>query len=382
MNTEQGERRVPPPPVAPPKPAAPPRPATPPRPGAPLESERTPGPAAKSTATAAAPPRRPAPAAASPTPATPPRPTAPPRRTVEVLAPPRPATPPRPAGSPDPAAGRADGPGALDDDASPPTLLLRPIGARRRTARLVAPVACLVLGTGLLGGAAAGAWLTDDTDRGATSQAAFEEARSLWRDVPVDQLFPRQLTGREAGPGGSDRLWNRIAVAPDAGCGEAFDTLLAETLAAVGCERLVRATYVDETETSVTTVGLLFTRGEAADMRALHDRFDVEALEQRPDLIPGAYGPAGTLAEDFGDEQRAAWTVRVLGDLPVVVYAVTGFVDGRTITDPQPAAEATEEGQDSTVALAGLGHDAEGIADRVQAGLRDAADGADGEETP
>ena len=288
--------------------------------------------------------------------------------------------PPKPADLP----GVAEASDVPDDDASPPTLLLRPVGARRRTLRLVAPVACLVLGTGLLGGAAAGAWLTDDADQGPTSQAAFEEGRSLWRDVPVGQLFPSRITGREAGPGGADRLWYRIAVAPDDDCAGAFDPLLGEALAAVGCQRLVRATYVDETETNVTTVGLLFTRGEAADMRALRERFDAEALDERPDLMPGTYGPAGTLAEDFGDEQRASWTIRVLTDLPVVVYAVTGFVDGRTVADPQPAAEATEEGQDTTAALAGLGHDAEGIADRVQAGLRDGADaeGAEGEETP
>jgi hypothetical protein len=301
--------------------------------------------------------------------------------------PPRPTAPPRPARPPFVAAG-------TDEDA-PPTLLLRPVtgppaGPLRRliagplhlvrapgrsgSGTLVAPLLCLVLGAGLLGGSAAGAWLTDNGGAGASGPAAYEAGRSLWRDVPVDGIFPAELTGEGAGPGGADRRWLRVAVAPDSGCAEAFDPLLADALAPVGCHRLVRATYLDETETSVTTVGLLFTKAEAGDMRALRERFGTEELGERPDLMPGGYGPAGTLAEGFGDEQRASWTVRVMTDIPVVVYAVTGFADGRAVTDPEPAAEATAVGAETTVALAGLGHDAEGIADRVESGLRRSAD--------
>ncbi|MGP4110870.1 hypothetical protein ACTWP5_08130 [Streptomyces sp. 4N509B] len=246
--------------------------------------------------------------------------------------------------------------------------------------RLVAPVACLVLGAGLLGGAAAGSWLTDDGDD-ASALAAYEEGRSLWREVPVDELFPPELTGENAGPGGADRRWIRLGVAPDSGCRDAFDPLLAEVLATVGCHRLVRATYADETQTSVTTVGLLFTSGEAADMTALRERFRTEGLAERSDLMPRAHAVPGTAARDFGDEQRVTWTVRVLTGVPVVVYAVTGFADGRTDTEPQPAPQAVLEGQETTVALSGLGHDADGVADRVQSGLLRAADSTVEEST-
>jgi hypothetical protein len=238
----------------------------------------------------------------------------------------------------------------------------------------VAPAICLVLGTGLLSGSAAGAWLTDNGGEGTSGEAAYDAGRSLWRDVPVDELFPPELTGAGAGPGGADRRWLRAAVAPEGGCAEALDPLLAEALAPVGCHRLVRATYLDETETSVTTVGLLFTQAEADGMRALRERFGTEELDERPDLMPRGYAPSATPAEGFGDEQRASWTVRVMTGIPVVVYAVTGFADGRTVTDPEPAADATAEGAETTVALAGLGHDAEGIADRVESGLRRSAD--------
>ncbi|MDC7339863.1 hypothetical protein PQR15_29615 [Streptomyces lydicus] len=40
---------------------------------------------------------------------------------------------------------------------------------------------------------------------------------------PVDTLFPRTVNGLGVGPGGADRTWTRIAVAPDSGCADAYD---------------------------------------------------------------------------------------------------------------------------------------------------------------
>ncbi|OEU89510.1 hypothetical protein DB35_20965 [Streptomyces abyssalis] len=259
----------------------------------------------------------------------------------------------------------------------PPTWQLRPIRDERvhsRPApRTVAAAVCLVLGVGLLGGAAAGTWLTGDTGEQTVTEGSFDEMRAAWHNNSVDDLFPRVLEGRGAGPGGADRRWLRVGVAPDSNCRGAFDPLLAKALSPVGCSRLVRATYADETTSSVTTVGLLFTRSESAGMRALRKRFAVENLSERTDLMPRPYGSRGTVSADFGDAQRASWTMRVLSDAPVVVYAVSGFADGRVVSDPQPAAEATEKGETSAAAQAGLGHDAQGIADRIERRLRDAA---------
>jgi hypothetical protein len=86
--------------------------------------------------------------------------------------------------------------------------------------------------------------------------------------------------------------------------------------------------------------------------------------------MPRPYAARGTAAARFGDAQRASWTIRPLTDAPVVVYAVSGFADGRTVSEPQPASEAVVEGQTTAPAQAGLGHDARGIADRVERGLR------------
>jgi hypothetical protein len=181
----------------------------------------------------------------------------------------------------------------------------------------------------------------------------------------VDTLFPRTLDGAGAGPGGADRVWTRIAVAPDSACAPALDPLLAQTLRPVGCLRTLRATYTDATTSSLTTVGMIFTQGDAQAMRALAARFTADGLAERADLMPRTLPAEGTAAAGFGDAQRATWTVNVLTEAPVVVYAVSGFADGRTVTDPQPADEAKADGQTTAPAQAGLGHEADGVADRI-----------------
>ncbi|SOD44155.1 hypothetical protein SAMN06272727_1442 [Streptomyces sp. Ag82_G6-1] len=292
----------------------------------------------------------------------------------------RPATPPRPAHqppvpsapvTPDPALSWSatrplvsfGEPEGYDGDARP-----RPLG-RRGASQAAAAAVCLVLGLGLISGAVTGSWLVGDSGAEG-SPSSFAAAGSLWHSVPVDQLFPPTVQGRGAGPGGADRTWTRIAVAPDSGCKDAFDPLLRKALAPVGCERLLRATYTDATESYVTTVGLLFTTADAPGMTALANRFRKERLDRRSDLMPLPYAAKGTPAAGFGAPQRASWTVSVLTEAPVVVYAVSGWADGRTVDDPQPAGDAVEADATTAAAQAGLGNEAQGLADRVERDFR------------
>ncbi|WP_326670154.1 hypothetical protein [Streptomyces canus] len=235
--------------------------------------------------------------------------------------------------------------------------------------RIAAVAACAVLGLGLIGGAVTGSWLIGDSgDEGGGDR--FAQAGELWHSVPVDQLFPPTVDGQGAGPGGADRTWTRIAVAPDSGCTNAFDPLLRKALAPVGCERLLRATYTDATQSYVTTVGLLFTDADATAMRDLDTRFTREGLADRTDLMPLPYAAKNTLAADFGAAQRASWTISVLTDAPVVAFAVSGWADGRTVDTPEPAEKAMESGDTTPAAQAGLGNEAQGLADRVERALR------------
>ncbi|MEV7232683.1 hypothetical protein AB0N06_01385 [Streptomyces sp. NPDC051020] len=249
------------------------------------------------------------------------------------------------------------------------TTRLRPVPTRH-PARAAAAAACVVLGLGLIGGAVTGAYLTSESSADPVARDPYVTGRTAWRDIPVDTLFPRTLKGEGAGPGGADRVWTRIGVAPDSGCTSGLDPLLLKTLRPVGCERLLRATYADATSSSVTTVGMVFTEGGTDEMRALSTRFTDQHLDIRTDLMPRTYAVKDTAAAGFGDGQRATWTVHVLTEVPVVVFAVSGFADGRTVTHPQPVAKALAADSTAAVAQAGLGHEAKGIADRIERGLR------------
>ncbi|MFD7067329.1 hypothetical protein ACFV97_08835 [Streptomyces sp. NPDC059913] len=387
MSTEAQRAPVPPRPTTPsessgPPPRTPPVPAAdppaPPSPAAPPSAVPGPAPESGAETTARLRPVPPAPAeppAAVPDPAPAPGPGIPP-----VPAQPPAATRRRPVGAVDltPPPGAPPHPGPYvyprpfvaprPETPAETTTRLRPIRTRH-PARTAAAAVCVVLGLGLIGGAATGAWLTSDSSADG-ARGAYAVGRSVWHSVPVDTLFPRTLRGDGAGPGGADRVWTRLAVAPDSGCGPALDPLLARALGPAGCERLVRATYVDATTSSVTTVGIVFTEGDAAAMKALGARFADQRLDRRTDLMPRTYPVKGTAAAGFGDRQRASWSVHVLTEVPAVVFAVSGFADGRTVTDPQPAAAAVTEGATTAAAQAGMGHEAKGIADRTERGLR------------
>ncbi|AWK07813.1 hypothetical protein SSP531S_32510 [Streptomyces spongiicola] len=263
-------------------------------------------------------------------------------------------------------------PGALPGTTTATTTGLRPV-RERRSARTAGALVCLVLGLGLIGGAVAGSWLVDDPAASPASQPRYADVRSLWHSVPVDTLFPRTINGEGAGPGGADRVWTRVAVAPDGPCAGAFDPLLLKALRPVGCLRVLRATYTDATASGVTTVGMVVAEADRDAMTDLYRRFSQEDLDERADLMPRTYPVPGTVAAGFGDRQRASWTVSVLTDAPVVVFAVSGFADGRPVAEPVPAAEATVPGDTSAAAQAGLGHEARGIADRVERALRESA---------
>ncbi|MCB5182372.1 hypothetical protein, partial [Streptomyces antimicrobicus] len=225
-----------------------------------------------------------------------------------------------------------------------------PAGRRRK-----GPVrwVCAALGLALLAGAGAVEWTERrDAERAASAGESYRRAGGLWRAVPVDTLLPPGIEGRGAGPGGADRTWTRIAVAPDADCPAALPADWQALLGATGCTRVLRATYTDATRSSLVTVGMVFASAEAPAMAALRGRLP----------LPQGYG--------FADDRRAAWSVSVLPDAPVVVYAVSAFADGRPVDRPRAAEDAMKKDDTGAVAQAGLGHEAKAVADRVERALR------------
>ncbi|MFE9254977.1 hypothetical protein [Streptomyces sp. NPDC006879] len=249
---------------------------------------------------------------------------------------------------------------------TPDVVRLPGSGSHRRR---VAAAASAALGLLLLGVAVGGGLFSGDPQAPA-EDVAYTRAAAHWHSAPVDALFPPTLNGDGAGPGGADRTWTRVAVAPDGPCTDVQGDPVLALLEPVGCARLLRATYTDATRSSLITAGLLFTEADPAGMVAMRSRFHKEKLLGRMDLIPSPYGPQGTSAEGFGRAQAASWTVSVLTDAPVVVYAVSGFADGREVTKPRPAASAMTPGASSPASQSGMGYEAKGVADRVERTLR------------
>ncbi|TDU79130.1 hypothetical protein [Streptomyces sp. KS 21] len=224
---------------------------------------------------------------------------------------------------------------------------------RRGSARGVAAVVCALVGMGLVGGAGISGWVEQRAaHRPLAADAAYRNAASLWHATPVDTLFPPVLDGAESGPGGADRTWTRVALAPDADCGPALAPDWQAALAATGCTRVLRATYTDATRSSLVTVGMVFTPADAPAMAALRGRLPA----------PPGYG--------FADSQRAAWTASVPSEAPVVVYTVSAFTDGRTLDAPRPAEDVMRKDATGAVAQAGLGHEAKAVADRMERAVR------------
>ncbi|KOU29192.1 hypothetical protein ADK52_06230 [Streptomyces sp. WM6372] len=242
-------------------------------------------------------------------------------------------------------------------------VLAEPVAAsgsgRRGAGRGVAVVVCAVLGVALLGGAGVSGWAEQrDAHRPLAADAAYRKAGSIWRETPVDSLFPPVLDGGDSGPGGADRTWTRVALAPDSDCAPALATDWRAALAATGCTRVLRATYTDSTRSSLVTVGMVFTPADAAGMQTLRGRLPA----------PPGYG--------FADSQRAAWTASVVPQAPVVVYTVSAFADGRTPGAPRPAEDMMRKDATGAVAQAGLGHEAKAVADRMERTVRTLAEPA------
>ncbi|MCZ0971507.1 hypothetical protein O1L55_08615 [Streptomyces albulus] len=90
----------------------------------------------------------------------------------------------------------------------------RSLAERLPSTRIVAAAVSLVLGIGLMGGAAAGSWLTESPPRAPRRPRPPSPRARTPGATPRRHPLPRTVEGLAAGPGGADRTWIRIAVAP------------------------------------------------------------------------------------------------------------------------------------------------------------------------
>ena len=156
---------------------------------------------------------------------------------------------------------------------------------------------------------------------------AWEMARR-WRTMPAGEIFPASVTYQMAagslGAGSPLPLQAyRIGISRPANCTVASDPAAARVLSADRCTALLRATYADETDSMLVTVGVAVMPG-------------ANAAEAAASQLAGGRGPQpgvraapfpATLARAFGDRQRQlSWAV---SSGPYLIMSTAGYADGR-----------------------------------------------------
>jgi hypothetical protein len=160
--------------------------------------------------------------------------------------------------------------------------------------------------------------------RPSTGAAAQDESlRSLWRTASAGDLLPSTLN-REG-----TETYIRLGVDPDETCTR-LPAAFTAALSPAACARAIEATYVDRTQTVTATVGIVVLSGSTSDRLRLFQTWTSDANSTKDAMMPHAYPAAGTLAAQFSDAQRVTWQSQVSTDGTYLVYAVTGFTDGRT----------------------------------------------------
>lgn len=151
------------------------------------------------------------------------------------------------------------------------------------------------------------------------------EAASRWRDWPAGKVFPvtvrYQLSGTDFdATSGLALQAHRVGIAPQSSCASATDKRLAKVLAADGCQRVLRATYTDATDSFVVTVGVAVMHGSAPSLGS---------LPRAKGLRPGvkAVSFSHTLAAGFANRDRQLSGAYRRG--PYLVLYTVGYTDSR-----------------------------------------------------
>jgi hypothetical protein len=165
------------------------------------------------------------------------------------------------------------------------------------------------------------------------ARASALELASRWERWPAGRIFPATLPyplENSEGTAVTEQA-QRVVIDPAGTCGgRGLDAPATALATGAGCRAVLRATYLDQTQGLVVTIGVVAfpDGGSAARFRS--------ALPNNGGVTPGllALGTPGTVAARYTDRARqlAAWYQRG----PYAIGAVVGYADGR------PGAASTE----------------------------------------
>lgn len=200
--------------------------------------------------------------------------------------------------------------------------------ARRRT-RIIAIIVLALGGLGLVGfgiGASLQAMPRKFT-AAQQRQITDWEVGKRWRDLAADAIFPASVSYPAPTELDDDPSLTlsarRVGVAKQASCASVTDPAAAAALDREGCAAVLRATYVDATDSYVVTVGAAALPGAAKAATAAQAIESTGGARSAVHTVP----VKGTPATAFTDKRRQLSGVVSAGTY-VVLYTV-GYTDTR-----------------------------------------------------
>ncbi|MER6424219.1 hypothetical protein [Streptomyces sp. NPDC001137] len=157
----------------------------------------------------------------------------------------------------------------------------------------------------------------------------------LWRNQPTESLFPATVGNP---PGytikASDKKvaeWSRMGISENTSCSAGLSGKTKATAEKLGCQAVLRATYVDLTGEMVATVAIIVLPEGGNGSQQMHEFFDKQSSEDVPDAAVVPLKVPGTLAAKWQSSRRNGMGgIGAGGGIPYAIAVTTGAVDGRT----------------------------------------------------
>jgi hypothetical protein len=190
----------------------------------------------------------------------------------------------------------------------------------------------MCLAVAVAAGAAAHADLARKPTAAQLAAAAAQAVAARWRDWPAGRIFPSTLAYSTALL--TSETATRVGIAPQASCTSALEPALAQLAARDLCMAALRATYVDQLQGVLYTIGVL-----AFPSTHYATAFAAGLPASAATTIPlGALALRGTASSLFSAAARQEATAR--HDGPFVVLTVAGYADGQPAGPGQEARPA------------------------------------------
>ncbi|OAH14329.1 hypothetical protein [Streptomyces jeddahensis] len=185
---------------------------------------------------------------------------------------------------------------------------------------------------GMLGGGALAAHAYSNSQQNVPNAEAYGPV--LWRNEAADQLFPATVgdppSYKYEVSDETVARWRRMGISEDTSCSKGLSGETKKTAQRLGCEAVVRATYVDLTGEMVATVAIIVLPKGGTEAQEMGEYLRNQSSEVVPDGAVIPLKVPGTLAAKWQESRRnGVGGTGLGGNLPYAIAVTAGAVDGR-----------------------------------------------------